>query len=468
MSVGKQIGFLLDFLQQHGLRANLDKTVVLAKFVGYRHTKEWKKCTEHHPDKNLCLKVATCSGKVLLPIKTSHKYLGVQLSYHHMARDTVNYRIKCAQASFARLNVALKRTSKLSLRGKIRLWNAVVHSTLRYGITCTGFDVQGIQRYRALFMRHLRAICDSPVHLTGESNEALLVRAGVDCPLYTLVSQTAERHRITAAQEVFKVQPPALAELWSQVLASIRPGDQGQDSSPTQLQHGMTHADLTQELHSDSPPLPVIASLPDEATAPVTSPTTLDNPQVLQVAEKTSTVAMSPDRNTPPADVVPAPKNMDTAAGATQPNDLAPITHPPPTNAQLDTPAPPTADSPAALAHADFQCPVCAYRAENTSALRYHMSVKHGLSERQMAFESSDVAQVCPKLHGVTQPAKAPVPQPTLPSASDVNCVPLRDRPATLHSLKQGGWRELARSPGFKQTNSPGALSIVSFVGCQC
>ncbi|OLQ08444.1 hypothetical protein AK812_SmicGene8048 [Symbiodinium microadriaticum] len=294
-------------------------------------------------------------------------------------------------------------------------------------------------------MRHLRAICDSPVHLTGESNEALLVRAGVDCPLYTLVSQTAERHRITAAQEVFKVQPPALAELWSQVLASIRPGDQGQDSSPTQLQHGMTHADLTQELHSDSPPLPVIASLPDEATAPVTSPTTLDNPQVLQVAEKTSTVAMSPDRNTPPADVVPAPKNMDTAAGATQPNDLAPITHPPPTNAQLDTPAPPTADSPAALAHADFQCPVCAYRAENTSALRYHMSVKHGLSERQMAFESSDVAQVCPKLHGVTQPAKAPVPQPTLPSASDVNCVPLRDRPATLHSLKQGGWRELAR-----------------------
>ena len=83
--------------------------------------------------------------------------------------------------------------------------------------------MSGMQKYRALFMRHLRAICDSPVHLTRESNEALLVRVGVDRPLYTLVSQTAERHRIIAAQEVFKVQPPALAELWSQVLASIRP-----------------------------------------------------------------------------------------------------------------------------------------------------------------------------------------------------------------------------------------------------
>ena len=480
----KQIGFLLDFLQQHGLRANLDKTVVLAKFVGYRHTKEWKKCTEHHPDKNLCLKVATHSGKVLLPVKTSHKYLGVQLSYHHMARDTVNYRIKCAQASFARLNVALKRTSKLSLRGKIRLWNAVVHSTLRYGITCTGFDVQGMQKYRALFMRHLRAICDSPVHLTRESNEALLVRAGVDCPLYTLASQTVERHRITAAQEVFKVQPPALTELWNQVLASIRPSDKGQDTSPTQLQREIPHAALTQESHSASTPLPVTASLPDEATAPVTSRTTLENPQVPQLAEPASIEAMGPDRNVPPAAVVPAPEHMAITAGTTKTQDSTPIAHHSPTNVPHEVPASPIAASPAAFAHADFQCPVCAYRAENTSALRYHMSVKHGLSERQIALESREnfrfedhafagmptckhcmrsftgvpqlrnhiVAQVCPKLHGVTQSAKAPVPQPAIPSASDVSCVPLRDRPETLHSLKQGGWRELARSSGFRQT----------------
>ena len=403
-----------------------------------------------------------------------------------MARDTVTYRIKCAQASFARLNVALKKTSKLSLRGKLRLWNAVVHSTLRYSITCTGFDVQGMQKYRALFMRHLCAICESPVHLTRESNEALLVRAGVDCPLYTLVSQTAERHRITAAQEVFKVQPPALTDLWSQVLASIRPSAQGQDSSPTPQTTEIAHAEPTQEMHSGSLPLPATASMLEGTTAPVTPPTALEIPQVLQAAEKTSTVATSPECNpcTPLADVAHAFNHIDTDEGAAQPSDPAPVPHPPPTDAQLDAPDPPTADSPAAFAHTDFKCPVCDYRADNTSALRYHVNVKHGLSERQMAFESNEsfrfedhafagmptckhcmrsftgvpqlrnhiVAQVCPKLHGVTQPAKAPVPQPALPSETDVNCVPLRDRPATLHSLKQGGWRELARSQGFKQT----------------
>ena len=50
----RMIGFILDFLEHHGLQANLDKTVVLAKFVGYQHTKAWSKNTERHPDRGLC------------------------------------------------------------------------------------------------------------------------------------------------------------------------------------------------------------------------------------------------------------------------------------------------------------------------------------------------------------------------------------------------------------------------------
>ena len=224
----------------------------------------------------------------------------------------------------------------------------------------------------------------------------------------------------------------------------------------------------------------------EAATAPVAPPIALDIPQVLPVAEETPAVALSPERLdcTPPANATRASDNVATTEGAEPPSDPTPPPNTPSNDAQLGTPDPPTAESPAAFAHTDFRCPVCDYRAENTSALRYHMNVKHGLSERQMALESVEdfrfedhafagmptckhcmrsltgvpqlrnhiVAQVCPKLHGVTQPAKAPVPQPALPSAADVNSVPLRDRPTTLHCLKQGGWRELARSPGFKQT----------------
>ena len=213
----RMIGFILDFLEHHGLQANLEKTVILAKFVGHQHTKAWSKNTERHPDRGLCVRISTANGTVLLPIKSSHKYLGVQLSYKHMIRDTVQYRIKCANSSFARINVALKRTSKLSLRGRIRLWQAIVHSTLRYGISSTGLDKQTLGMYKALFMRQLRAICDSPVHLTRESNEALLIRVGVDCPLHTAACETAERHRQTAQKAVFALQPKGLLDLWTKV-----------------------------------------------------------------------------------------------------------------------------------------------------------------------------------------------------------------------------------------------------------
>ncbi|CAE7554591.1 unnamed protein product [Symbiodinium necroappetens] len=292
---------------------------------------------------------------------------------------------------------------------------------VRYGITCTGFDVQGMQKYRALFMRHLRAICESPVHLTRESNEALLVRAGVDCPLYTLVSQTAERHRITATQEVFKVQPPAITELWNQVLASIRPTAQGQDSCPTPQENGTAHAEPAQVIASDSHPLPATASMLEATTAPVAPPIVLEIPQVLPVVEETPAVAMSPERLTctPLANTTHASDHMDTNEGAEQPSDPAPPPHPPSTDAQLGAPDPST---------------------ENTSALRTFVSkITH--------------SQVCPKLHSVTQPAKAPVPQPALPFEADVNCEvftdafqgankrsspgPLEERPSDAGSLQR-------------------------------
>ena len=275
----RMIGFILEFLDHHGLKANLDKTVILAKFVGSKHTKTWAKYTEPHPERGLCVRVPADSGQILLPLKVSHKYLGVQLSYRHMVRDTVNYRIKCAQSSFARLNTALKRTSKLSLRGRIRLWQAIVHSTLRYGICSTGLDQQTISKYKGLFMRHLRAISDSPVHLTRESNDALLIRVGVDCPLYTLSQEAARRHRGTSQQEAFQLQPPGLCEIWERVLASFgqqqlaNPSDGTGPLGPDPNREAATpEPNSATACLASAPHAPVNASVVSAATPPSATP----------------------------------------------------------------------------------------------------------------------------------------------------------------------------------------------------
>ena len=129
---------------------------------------------------------------------------------------------------------------------------------------------------------------------------------------------------------------------------------------------------------------------------------------------------------------------------------------------------------PSAMAHADFRCPICGYCAENTPGLRYHMTLKHGLSERELAmqkvqtfrfedhswagmptckhcmraftgvsqFRNHIMAQACPVLHGVTTSARdyGQTRLPPLPKSADTSCTPLRDRETTLQYLQQGGW----------------------------
>ena len=453
----RMIGFILDFLEHHGLQANLDKTVVLAKFVGHQHTKAWSKNTERHPDRGLCVRISTANGTVLLPIKSSHKYLGVQLSYKHMIRDTVQYRIKCANSSFARINVALKRTSKLSLRGRIRLWQAVVHSTLRYGISSTGLDKQTLGMYKALFMRQLRAICDSPVHLTRESNEALLIRMGVDCPLHTVACEIAERHRQTAQKAVFALQPKGLLDLWTKVHSSFQVscdpahvvGSQpatpaAHHSALASAEHCVMETQIFNDAGQFRRPVEPTAAKADVPVALPVSP--VEKPVSCNMEDKIALFSAS-----------------ETAATACAPDP---------------SPAPPPV-----LIHADFRCPVCEFQAEHTTALRYHMSIKHGMSERDLAMSGTTqfrfeqhalagmptcrhcrraftgvpqlrnhiLAQVCPVLHGATASGRDYGQQPALPAGESLESTPLKDRASTAVHLEDGGWRALADSPGFQQ-----------------
>ena len=476
----RMISFILEFLDHHGLKANLDKTVILAKFVGSKHAKTWSKYTERHPERGLCVRVPAGSGPILLPLKVSHKYLGVQLSYRHMVRDTVNYRIKCAQSSFARLNTALKRTSKLSLRGRIRLWQAIVHSTLRYGICSTGLDQQNISRYKGLFMRHLRAISDSPVHLTRESNDALLIRVGVDCPLYTLSQEAMRRHRCTLQQEAFQLQPPGLCGVWERVLASFgqpqlaTPSDGAGPLRPDSHQRtaALEPNSATTCLASASH-APVNASVVSAATPPSATPETAIDAGTSSSMLPTFITDRPATELEPSAAVISLEQDL--------PHDMP--SRDPPHSGSGSGSALPSLPGAASQTHVDFRCPICDYVAGNTQSLRYHMTTRHALSERNLALAGGDsfrfedhayagmptcrhcrraftgipqlknhiVAQVCPILHGVTPSGRDYGQLPDLPHDANTDSVPLRDRASTMLHLREGGWLALARSPGFKE-----------------
>eukprot|EP00439_Symbiodinium_sp_Y106_P017475 s8725_g2.t1 len=55
----------------------------------------------------------------------------------------------------------------------------------------------------------------------------------------------------------------------------------------------------------------------------------------------------------------------------------------------------PSPAPPPVLIHTDFRCPVCEFQAEHTTALRYHMSVKHQCQVRRSSDLNSTLWQAC-------------------------------------------------------------------------
>ena len=306
-------------------------------------------------------------------------------------------------------------------------------------------------------MRQLRAICDSPVHLTRESNEALLIRVGVDCPLHTVACETAERHRQTAQKAVFALQPKGLLDLWTKVHSSFQVGhDPDHMVGSQQKTPAAHHSALASEGHCV-----VDAQIPNDAG------------QLRRPVEPTD------DKADVPVDMPVSPVAERVSCELEEP--LASLSASE-TAATACAPDPPPAPPPV-LIHTDFRCPVCEFQAEHTTALRYHMSIKHGMSERDLAMSGSTqfrfeehalagmptcrhcrraftgvpqlrnhiLAQVCPVLHGATASGRDYGQQPALPEGESLESTPLKDRASTAVHLEAGGWRALANSPGFQQ-----------------
>ncbi|CAE7460642.1 pol [Symbiodinium sp. CCMP2592] len=421
-----QVAFLLDFLKAHNLCANTEKSVILIKLAGAKHVSLWNKHTTHDPELGLCARIPCQGHHVLLPVKSKHKYLGVMLSYNHLERETAAYRTRCAQASFARIQVATKRTSRLSLRCRVRLWRAVVWTTMCYGIDCTGLDIVGRRQLYATAVRHLRAMANSPSHISRETTSDLLLRLELPHPADMLLDKTKARHERTSQSQVFALQPQGLTQVWDAVLSSLEvPGRK-----------------------SPAPSQPAVA---------VTPPAELS--------------AVTQEDNCPPE---PAAENG--------PEDPVAVLHATP--AEVTTPTETIPPAPIETgAHADLVCPVCDYQAADTTALRYHMTSIHGLSERELAmataapfkfeehsyagmptckhcrksfsgipqFRKHIEAQACPVLHGYTNNSRDYGQHPPLPKEASTESTPLRDRPSTLQHLSEGGWLQLAQSPGFRE-----------------
>ena len=186
-----QAGEVLELLESMGLTINAGKSAFLC-VIGGRTSKKIRDSLFQHSSGKTYINVGCGKHTWKFPVVHNHKYLGTSIGYGHFEDDTLEMRIRQAMASYHRLRQTLHSNRFLSLRMRVRLWRSIVFTSLEYGLESAGLTHKGAKRLRTFVIRQLRSIAKSPVHITKESNAALLSRLGVVDPV-TYLRQGLER-----------------------------------------------------------------------------------------------------------------------------------------------------------------------------------------------------------------------------------------------------------------------------------
>ena len=204
----------LGILESNGLVLSREKTVCLLRIDGTQAPAALRKIVHKTKDgRKLQL-----SGEYLLPLHTTHVYLGaVDFEFQN-----AKHRAHAGQVTFQRLRKFLMAKRTVSFKRRLALWKSTVIPSMFYAVTASGLDRRGYDLIRIQMTKQVRAIANSPRHLTLESDNDFWRRIGIPNPLQLL------RQRMQAAVERTTTLQGQLHPLDSRI-------------SPTRCAVGTTH-----------------------------------------------------------------------------------------------------------------------------------------------------------------------------------------------------------------------------------
>ena len=165
-----QLSALVAALRQFGMDVSSQKSVILYSLHGtkaaqFLHSSRIKRADKWH---------LRTSPDLDFPIVRQHKYLGVIISYGSFETHTLDHRMKCASATFARLRHILCTKNVLSTAKRVLLWRTIVWPTLKYGLSSLLMSYKDHARLTGYVARQLRTITGQLAHLTHEPTHDFL------------------------------------------------------------------------------------------------------------------------------------------------------------------------------------------------------------------------------------------------------------------------------------------------------
>ena len=158
----------------------------------YKEGKKWWRARQ--PD----------GSEALIPIAHHTKYLGTYLSLQAEAHKVVGHRIEEANQRTGKIRKAVRSRQVFGLAHRVRIWQACAASSATFGLLAFAPSAKAVALLRGWFYRQLRAVADSPAHITHESNQHLRQRLGVQDPVDATVQPL--RHKL----EKLRVAEPSI------------------------------------------------------------------------------------------------------------------------------------------------------------------------------------------------------------------------------------------------------------------
>ena len=156
------------------------------------------------PKDNRRLVLGPPHDQLVIPVKTSMTYLGVQISYGNYEDETLAARLKVAQGTRCRILKVLHGRRYLTQTKRLQLYFLCVRTAAHYGLLPVGITASGLAKLGRFETKHVRAIVRSPVHITREATASLYQRLDLLQPAeYLLKLLTKKLRKLTTSGDAW-------------------------------------------------------------------------------------------------------------------------------------------------------------------------------------------------------------------------------------------------------------------------
>ena len=215
----KCVRVTFELFAELGMRVNASKSKLILSLRG-GIAKRWLQRARQRTPQGYVIRLGTPAAPIDIPHVCSAVYLGIEISLDNYALRTCKHRMRLAAGIRQKLLKVL-HTSGICLRTRAVLYAACVRSSMFYGQHAVGYTTGVLRLLDNKDARYLRALANSPSHITRESTADLRSRLRLKSPADVFQVLLAGRSRSCQSadsREGFENQRQKLIELQAQLL----------------------------------------------------------------------------------------------------------------------------------------------------------------------------------------------------------------------------------------------------------